>query len=178
MTDDLTSIASSTRISHARATSQAPDGLLAPRSGRSGRPASAPAGWFRTGGSSAQTTVRLAWVMRGSARVAIVALLIALAVAAIVIVGSQRRLPPPFGLARPGLVVYTWADHLFAMNADGSGRRQLTFGPNSDFRPTWSPDGTLIAYWSYGADRSYALKVVSPDGQRQVTIADRLALRA
>jgi Tol biopolymer transport system component len=43
------------------------------------------------------------------------------------------------------------ADHLFAMNADGSGRRQLTFGPNSDFRPTWSPDGTLIAYWSYVA---------------------------
>ena len=79
---------------------------------------------------------------------ALAALLIAIAVAAIVIVGSQRRLPPPFGLAKPGLVVYTWADHLFAMNADGSGRRQLTFGPNSDFRPTWSPDGTLIAYLS------------------------------
>ena len=62
------------------------------------------------------------------------------------------------------------------MNADGSGRRQLTFGPNSDFRPTWSPDGTLIAYWSYGQDRSTALKVVSPDGEHQVTIADRLAL--
>jgi Tol biopolymer transport system component len=34
----------------------------------------------------------------------------------------------------------------------------------------------LIAYWSYGKDRSTALKVVSPDGDHQVTIADRLAL--
>jgi TolB protein len=113
--------------------------------------------------------------MRGSARLALAALLIAIAVAAIVIVGSQRRLPPPYGLARPGLIVYDWADHLFVMSSGGSGRRQLTFGPNSDYDPIWSPDGTSIAYLSYGRDRSNALMVVSADGQRQVTIADRLA---
>src|SRR6185436_10537582 len=75
---------------------------------------------------SAQATGRLAWLTRGATRVAIVALLIALAVAVVVIVGSQRWLPPPYGLAKPGLVVYGWGDHLFVMNGDGSGRRQLT----------------------------------------------------
>ena len=160
---------------HERATSQAPDGLLAVALGQIGatrqRPGwLVPERWF-----SAQATVRLARVMRGSARLALAALLIAIAVAVVVIVGSQRRLPPPFGLAKPGLIVYNWAGHLFVMNADGSGRRQLTSGPNSDFRPTWSPDGTLIAYKSESNGRSDALMVVSADGKRQVTIADRLA---
>jgi TolB protein len=160
---------------HERATSQAPDGLLDATLGQIGATGQRPGWLVPDRWFPAQTTFRLAWAMRGSARVALVALLIAIAVAAIVIVGSQRRLPPPFGLARPGLIVAAWGDHLFAMNADGSGRRQLTFGPGSDYRPTWSPDGTSIAYWSYGKDRSTALKVVSPDGRRQVTIDDRLA---
>jgi dipeptidyl aminopeptidase/acylaminoacyl peptidase len=159
----------------ARATSQAPDGLLEGALAQIGVTRQRP-GWLVVDRwFSAQATVRLAWVMRGSARVALVALLIAIAVAAVVLVGSQRRLPPPYGLARPGLIVYNWTDHLFVKNADGSGRRQLTFGPNSDYRPTWSPDGTLIAYLSYDRHRSQALMVVSADGQRQVTIADRLA---
>ena len=88
-----------------RATSQAPDGLLDAALGQIGatrqRPGwLVPERWF-----SAQATGRVARVMRGGARLALVALLIAIAVAMVVIVGSQRRLPPPFGLARPGLVV-------------------------------------------------------------------------
>jgi Tol biopolymer transport system component len=159
----------------ARATSQAPDGLLKDALEQIGttrqRPGwLVPDRWF-----PAQATFRLLWSTRGSARLAVAALLIAIAVALVVIVGSQRRLPPPFGLARPGLIAYNWAGHLFVMNADGTGRRQLTFGANSDFRATWSPDGTSIAYLSYGVDRSLALMVISADGQRQVTIADRLA---
>ena len=136
---------------HARATSRAPDGLLVAALGQVEATSQRPGWLVLDRWLSAQTTVRLARVTRGGARLALAALLIALAVAAVVIVGSQHRLPPPFGLAKPGLVVYTWADHLFVMNEDGSGRRQLTFGPDSDFHPTWSPDGTLIAYWSYGA---------------------------
>lgn len=157
-----------------RATSRAPHGLLDAALGEIGTTSQrsgwlVPDRWF-----AAQTRVRLTWALRGGARVALVVLLVAIAVATIVIVGSQPRLPPPFGLARPGLVVYTSFDHLYVMNVDGSGRRQLTFGPNLDFRPTWSPDGTLIAYWSYGAD-GYDLNVVRPDGQGELTIADRLA---
>jgi hypothetical protein len=159
----------------ARATSQAPDGLLRDALAQIGPTRQRP-GWFVPDRwIPAQATFRLAGVMRGSARLVLAALLIAIAVAVAVIVGSQRRLPPPYGLARPGLIVYDWADHLFVMNADGSGRRQLSFGPNSDYRPTWSPNGTLIAYLAYSRLRSQALMVVSADGQRQVTIAGRLA---
>jgi dipeptidyl aminopeptidase/acylaminoacyl peptidase len=158
-----------------RATSGAPDGLMDATLGQIAATRQRP-GWLVVDRwLPAQGTGRLAWVMRGSGRLALAVFLIAIAVAAIVIVGSQRRLPPPYGLAKPGLVVYNWADHLFVVNADGSARRQLTFGPNSDYRPTWSPDGTLIAYLSYGKDRSNSLMVISVDGQRQVTIADRLA---
>ena len=159
----------------ARATNQAPEGLLKDALGQIGTTRQRPGWLIPDRWFPAQATFRSVWLTRGSARLVLAALLIAIAVAVVVIVGSQRRLPPPFGLARPGLIAYNWAGHLFVMNADGTGRRQLTFGPNSDFRGTWSPDGTSIAYLSYGVDRSEALMVVSADGERQVTIADRLA---
>jgi TolB protein len=157
----------------ARATGRAPDGLLDAALGQIGATSQRPGWLIPDRWFAPRTKVRLTWVIRGVARVALVALLIAITLATIVIVGSRPRLPSPFGLARPGLVAYTSLDHLYVVNVDGSGRRQLTFGPNVDFRPTWSPDGTLIAYWSYGAG-GYALKVVRPDGQGDVTIADRL----
>ena len=86
----------------ARATSQAPDGLLGTALGQIGATSQRPGWLVPDRWLSAQATVRLAWVMRGSARLALAALLIAIAVAAVVIVGSQRRLPPPFGLAKTG----------------------------------------------------------------------------
>ena len=40
-------------------------------------------------------------------------------------------------------------DHdIFLMNADGSGRTRLTSGPSNDRVPSWSPDGSLIAFSS------------------------------
>jgi len=36
--------------------------------------------------------------------------------------------------------------NLWRMKADGSGRRQLTFGLNQGYMPQWSPDGRRIAY--------------------------------
>src|SRR5919204_2525179 len=42
-----------------------------------------------------------------------------------------------------------WSDqrgHLYLMNADGTGLRQVTNGEGAEFAPTWSPDGTAIAY--------------------------------
>jgi Tol biopolymer transport system component len=40
---------------------------------------------------------------------------------------------------------------IYAMNADGSGVTQLTNDPGEDREPVWSPDGTKIAFVSFGA---------------------------
>ena len=37
-------------------------------------------------------------------------------------------------------------DHLWIMNADGSGARQLTFGTSGEWQPRWSPDGKTIFF--------------------------------
>ena len=54
-------------------------------------------------------------------------------------------------------------DHIFVMNADGSGQTQLTSGDYHDGWPAWSPDGGRIAFASR---RSGALEiyVMNPDG--------------
>ena len=39
---------------------------------------------------------------------------------------------------------------IYVMNADGSGQTRLTFSPGSDRTPSWSPDGTKIAYVGQG----------------------------
>ncbi|MGH9035658.1 MAG: TolB family protein, partial [Acidimicrobiia bacterium] len=40
---------------------------------------------------------------------------------------------------------------IYSMNADGSGVTRLTDAPGEDREPVWSPDGTRIAFVSYGA---------------------------
>jgi hypothetical protein len=76
-------------------------------------------------------------------RLVLAALLIAIAVAIVVIVGSQRRLPPPFGLKPGSCIVYNWAGHLFVVNVDGTGRRQLVraeHGLSRNMVPRWNLD--------------------------------------
>src|SRR5262249_1475481 len=36
--------------------------------------------------------------------------------------------------------------HLYRTRPDGNGRRQITFGPNDDLIPKWSPNGKMIAF--------------------------------
>ena len=38
--------------------------------------------------------------------------------------------------------------HIYVMNADGSGKRNLTRNPAQDGRPSWSPDERRIAFVS------------------------------
>lgn len=56
-----------------------------------------------------------------------------------------------------------WFTQVFVMNADGTGMRPLngaSGGPQfAESGPSWSPDGSRIAYWSYGAGIA-----VSPGG--------------
>ena len=116
---------------------------------------------------------RRSWIP--SPTLAVVAVLLILAAMAVALfVGSQRRLPPPFGLARPGSITFDVAGDIFVANADGTGRTQLTVGPDADSYPTFSPDGTRIAYLSELADHSTAVIVMDADGRHPVAVIDRL----
>jgi eukaryotic-like serine/threonine-protein kinase len=54
---------------------------------------------------------------------------------------------------------------LYLINADGTGLKQLTPAPGSDFEPAWSPDGTRIAFTSVreGFRQIYSLDLDSLD---------------
>jgi Tol biopolymer transport system component len=94
-----------------------------------------------------QLTMQRVVIPRSVYFLALVALLaVALAVAAIV--GAPRELPPPFGPAGNGLVAYDAGGAVYVAESDGGRPRRLEGGLGYDFTPTFSPDGTRIAFWS------------------------------
>jgi Tol biopolymer transport system component len=89
------------------------------------------------------TATRL-WLL--AAALAVLSILVMLAV--VTVIGSRPSLPPPFGLARTGLVAFDVGGDIWVANPDGSDRRQLTSGAAWEWEPNWSPDGTKLVYWS------------------------------
>jgi TolB protein len=65
-----------------------------------------------------------------------------------------------------------WNGEIYVMNADGSDPKRLTDDPGDDTSPTWSPDGTQIAFASLrnvegGVDdpsENYEIFVIDADG--------------
>jgi hypothetical protein len=112
------------------------------------------------------------------------AFLLGLAVATAAAVGAWRLLqrdvlpkpnpPPPFGLAKPGLIAFVGDEEwIHVANVDGTAERVLVAERGT--KPRWSHDGTRLAYWSYGESvGDLALAVVDADGGHRVLLVDHL----
>jgi hypothetical protein len=72
--------------------------------------------------------------------------ILALLLAAVLVVGSQPRLPPPFGLARNGLIAYAKDGDILTVDPATGARKWITSGNEDDRDPQWSLDGTRMAF--------------------------------
>jgi hypothetical protein len=115
---------------------------------------------------------RMATVPRFPLRAAVVVALIILAIVAVALSagGRQRRLPAPFGPATNGAITYSDAGDIFAGDPLTGTSRLLVGGPEKDFGPGFSPDGSRLAFWrEAGAD--LRLFVANEDGSDPREIA-------
>src|SRR5262245_66177889 len=81
----------------------------------------------------------------------LVAVLIVALVAVAAFVGGQRGLPLPTGLAANGQIAYTSDGQLWLADADGSNPHAITSDSLVKGVPTWSRDGTKVAYLALDA---------------------------
>ena len=75
--------------------------------------------------------------------------------------------------SKPAEVIAAAAYNIFVMNADGTGRRNLTgdAGLTNSGRPTWSPDGKKIAF-SAQHNHIYGVYVMTAEGKRLEMLSD------
>ena len=100
------------------------------------------------------------------------ALLLTTAVASLIVVSSRPHVPPPFGPARPGLFALSIAGHIVTMAPNGGPQHALTSGDARDSNPTFSRDGTRLAFWSWPSDSNLSdLVVMEADGSGRHTVA-------
>jgi Tol biopolymer transport system component len=79
--------------------------------------------------------------------IALVTLLLAMVVAAAAVyIGSQQRVPAPFGLARNGLIAYEAGGDIFTADPKTSAATRILAGPEIDVAPRFSLDGTRVAF--------------------------------
>jgi Tol biopolymer transport system component len=107
-------------------------------------------------------------------RLVLVGAVLILAVVALAILagGARRPLPPPFGLARDGIVVAGVSGDLFRIDpASGTRTPLLSDAPDAfDFSPTFSRDGTKLVYLRSVLGKGLELVVANPDGSDATVI--------
>ena len=100
-------------------------------------------------------------------------LLILVVVGAFVLAGSQRRLPPPFGLARNGAILYSTTDgDIFSVDPATGAASAIVAGPTRDFAPQISRDGTQFLFIRDVSGTTKALVVANIDGSGMRTLAE------
>ncbi len=61
---------------------------------------------------------------------------------------------------------------IWVMNADGSNKKQITFGDHSDAVPSWSSDGKRIAFASDRYGGKFRIWVMDSDGKNPVALTE------
>ncbi len=91
--------------------------------------------------------------------------LIALIGIAIIAVGSRvQRVPPPFGLAANGQIVYKADGDILVADPDGTHAHAVISGPSDDFAVGYSRDGTQLTFLRTVTPREATLMIAAPDG--------------
>jgi Tol biopolymer transport system component len=67
---------------------------------------------------------------------------------------------------------------IWTMNADGSGATRLTASPAQETWPTWSPDGSMIAFTSNAADGFQDIWVMNANGSGQTRLTTTMGFDA
>ena len=119
-----------------------------------------------------QSTVRFAQVPRMAWLLIVLGLVLALGTA-ILVAGSPKPLPSPFGPGAHGNVLYAAADgDIYALDTSTNQARPLIAGPATDSGPAVSPDGTKIVFArrAPGSD-SVSTMVANADGSKPVALA-------
>jgi hypothetical protein len=90
-------------------------------------------------------------------------LLAALLAIAVGVVGALNQ-PHPLGLGRPGVIAFDTGGHVVLADANGASRHDLSSAAGGDYLPSWSPDGTKVAFWrANGA--TFSIVLADPDGR-------------
>lgn len=125
-----------------------------------------------------QLTMRQAVVPRSLILMFTLGLLVAALVAAVLMAGAGSSRPaPPFGLAANGQIAYDSQGVIVLANADGSAPRPVPMGLGQSFTPTFSPDGTRIAFLTRTGERQpLHVWVANADGTNARDVAPEYAL--
>ena len=103
-------------------------------------------------------------------------IVLGLLLAAIVaFIGSRPRVPPPFGLANNGLVTYMRDGEIFTFDPASGSEVPLVTGFDIDIDPTWSLDGTRVAFIRQTPNGDLMV-FVDRDGNRPNNTSESLGL--
>ena len=110
--------------------------------------------------------------MRQLGLLAAIAILVA-ALFAAYIGTHQQKLPPPFGVARNGAMLYTSGGDIYRLDPTTGVSTALVTGPDSDQLPMYSRDGTRFAFFRQTGTgpTTYEVVVANGDGTGQRVVS-------
>lgn len=120
-------------------------------------------------------TGRLAPSTRPVWLVAATGLVLLAIVGALLLAGSGRRLPPPFGLAKAGLVALSRTGDIYTLDPATRRETLVVGGSDYDYSPQFSRDGTRLAFFRPMTNATVKVMVSNPDGTDLREVSTSLA---